>query len=531
MVDTNKEVQLALVSCAQGVEPSLQRLYQLEAPRMMSLALHMVGQRAIAEDLLTDTFVLIWKNADSYEPGRGSARAWLYSILRYRALGRLRQAGRPAGSQTGFASFPSAESLRVAANSSPQGRFLAGVAVLDDTVRLAVFMAFFKGYDYPRIAQRLERSVSQARQMVTQGLLSLLDDPDDTEASYDPERSVRLAEYTLGLLGPDEVKGVHALLANDDAAVLEALGWEERFLGLADLLAVVHPSGQVYYRIQARLGHDAIPAPATLLRQPEHAQSVVPPAQSVGRPEFIVPIAAAEPETPPPTPSGIEHQQAPEPENVLASSARTQAAGLLSQMPHSPPEPVEQGGPVSSDVPEDRTDIDRAPTRIVRVGQGWKLATLVFALTTAAALATHAVRPPPEPPVTVIKIAPQMGAIMQPPASSSTPGWVVSMDHQQNLVFRPLVHTEIPGDAVVRLWTQATPTERPRLLATIDPNQAFTLPAAQTGLIKEGQILEMTQESAVDNKSSESQGPVLYLGRMVSFGVQAPTEPVSGPAS
>lgn len=517
MADAQTEVQDALLACAQGTERALQRLYQLEAARMMSLALHMVGQRAIAEDLITDTFVLVWKNADSYDPERGNARAWIYSILRYRALGRLRQAGRPAGSQTGFASFPSIETLSSAAVSSHRPAFLKGLAGLDDTVRQSVFLAFFKGFDYPRIAQRLERSVSQSRHLVTLGLQALLDDHAAMSGNHDDGRSVRLAEYTLGLLAPEEIKEVHALLAHDDDAVLEALDWEDKFLALADLLAIVHPSGQVYYRIQARLGHDAIPAPATLLRQPEQA----PAFAGIESAPFSVglPSVASDADVPNDTVMHLGSDQQPAHgtnESGSLAGRHTQASGLAESVGKA----TADAGSYGSDQ-DIRQQQPEAPVTIVRTGVAWKLATFVFALVAAAAWAMNAVRPPPEPPVTIVRVAPRMGAILQPPGSSSTPAWVVSMDHQQNLSFRPLVQTEIPGDAVVRLWTQFSPTERPRLLATVDPNKSFTLAASQAGLIRDGQILEMTQETSQSDDQAQPQGPVLYIGRIVSFG-QAP---------
>src|SRR3546814_12750379 len=61
---------------------------------MLALGLKILSQRATAEDLVRDAFILIWKNASSYDPAMGDARTWMYSIARYRALSRLRQAGR-----------------------------------------------------------------------------------------------------------------------------------------------------------------------------------------------------------------------------------------------------------------------------------------------------------------------------------------------------------------------------------------------------------------------------------------------------
>src|SRR5690606_22345608 len=79
----------------QGDERAFQQLYQHESPHMLALCTTMLAKPADAEEMVRDSFMLIWKNADSYDPAVGTARAWMYSIMRYRVLNRLRQSGRP----------------------------------------------------------------------------------------------------------------------------------------------------------------------------------------------------------------------------------------------------------------------------------------------------------------------------------------------------------------------------------------------------------------------------------------------------
>ncbi len=88
-LDFNYEAQLA--ACSRGNQEALQTIYLHEAPRMLALCLKMFPERSIAEEIVRESFLLIWKHADSYDQRLGSARAWMYSILRYRALTRRRR--------------------------------------------------------------------------------------------------------------------------------------------------------------------------------------------------------------------------------------------------------------------------------------------------------------------------------------------------------------------------------------------------------------------------------------------------------
>ena len=54
------------------------------------MALKVLTDRGAAEDVVQEAFLSIWKQAASYDTSRGSARTWLLTVVRNRAVDRLR---------------------------------------------------------------------------------------------------------------------------------------------------------------------------------------------------------------------------------------------------------------------------------------------------------------------------------------------------------------------------------------------------------------------------------------------------------
>ena len=65
-------------------------LYARYAGVAFSLAYNMMHERQAAEDLVQEAFLEVWVKAGSYREERGSARAWLLSIVHNRGVDRLR---------------------------------------------------------------------------------------------------------------------------------------------------------------------------------------------------------------------------------------------------------------------------------------------------------------------------------------------------------------------------------------------------------------------------------------------------------
>jgi RNA polymerase sigma-70 factor (ECF subfamily) len=83
-----------VVAMASGDRRALARLYALHAARLVRLTLRILGDRAEAEDVVHDVFVEAWQRANDFDPEHGTARAWLTTRARSRAIDRAARAVR-----------------------------------------------------------------------------------------------------------------------------------------------------------------------------------------------------------------------------------------------------------------------------------------------------------------------------------------------------------------------------------------------------------------------------------------------------
>jgi len=66
-------------------------LYERFAGRIYGLGLVMLGNEAAAQDLVQDTFVKLWRNADRYDRSRGKLETWVLLIARSLAIDAIRR--------------------------------------------------------------------------------------------------------------------------------------------------------------------------------------------------------------------------------------------------------------------------------------------------------------------------------------------------------------------------------------------------------------------------------------------------------
>src|SRR5437868_10046221 len=88
-----------LNAIAGGATWAMDSLYQRYSRILYSLAYRMVADHQIAEDLLQDAFLAVWRRSNSYSPQTGAARSWLISILHHRAIDHLRRVRRRSSIQ------------------------------------------------------------------------------------------------------------------------------------------------------------------------------------------------------------------------------------------------------------------------------------------------------------------------------------------------------------------------------------------------------------------------------------------------
>lgn len=111
----------------------------------------------MAEDLVHDAFVAAWQKIGRFDSSRGTLRAWLLTIVRNRAIDRVR--ARRHTIEVGDADEQSL--LRTEANPTWEGavarrsatELRAALDSLPNEQRRAIELAYFEGYTYREIAQ------------------------------------------------------------------------------------------------------------------------------------------------------------------------------------------------------------------------------------------------------------------------------------------------------------------------------------------------------------------------------------------
>ncbi|MFQ5880532.1 MAG: sigma-70 family RNA polymerase sigma factor, partial [Dehalococcoidia bacterium] len=73
---------------------AFEALYDRYGNLVYSTALRVVGQPAIAEDVVQEVFLRLWRRPENYVPQRGRFAVWLLSVTRNRAIDEVRTRGR-----------------------------------------------------------------------------------------------------------------------------------------------------------------------------------------------------------------------------------------------------------------------------------------------------------------------------------------------------------------------------------------------------------------------------------------------------
>lgn len=85
----DKELVQAIV---ERHEAAVAELYDRFSGMLLALAQRVLSDPADAEEILQETFLQVWNQADRYDPKRSSVSTWLVLIARSRAIDRLRSA-------------------------------------------------------------------------------------------------------------------------------------------------------------------------------------------------------------------------------------------------------------------------------------------------------------------------------------------------------------------------------------------------------------------------------------------------------
>jgi RNA polymerase sigma-70 factor (ECF subfamily) len=155
-----------------GDESAMAALYDRYSSLVYSVALRVLGDTGVAEDILQEVFMQLWRNPGRFDASRGNLAPWLAVITRNRAIDSLRKL-RP---ETGI------EDLVVSvepdmASDAERGRAMEKVRGALGNMplpqRSALEMAYFEGLTHTEIAAKTGEPLGTIKTRIRAGLLAL----------------------------------------------------------------------------------------------------------------------------------------------------------------------------------------------------------------------------------------------------------------------------------------------------------------------------------------------------------------------
>jgi RNA polymerase sigma-70 factor, ECF subfamily len=158
---------------------AISELYDRYGRLVFSLAVKIVGESTVAEEITQDVFVQIWNKADTFRPESGKVITWLSSVARYRAIDVLRrQNARPEGHHISlddgfFEEDKEADVVPAVELLLEHQRVRRALQDLPPDQRIALNLAYFQGLTQQQISEKLNEPLGTIKTRIRLGMQKL----------------------------------------------------------------------------------------------------------------------------------------------------------------------------------------------------------------------------------------------------------------------------------------------------------------------------------------------------------------------
>ncbi len=163
----------ALEQVARGDRAALRSVYDATSAKLFGICLRISRDRELAEDVLQDVYVKVWRRAGRFDPAKASPITWLAAIARNTAIDAIRKRGRrDEVSDDVLADFedsaPRADALVEQRQDS--ARVVDCLDTLEGEQKRSIREAFFGGFTYSELADRRGVPLGTMKSWIRRGL-------------------------------------------------------------------------------------------------------------------------------------------------------------------------------------------------------------------------------------------------------------------------------------------------------------------------------------------------------------------------
>lgn len=146
-----------------------------------SLARRVCVDETLAEDVVQEVFLLIWRDPQRFDPRRGSVSSWLLTLVHHRSVDAVRRevtrrrrvAAPVEGTEAGLPPDPGADHAALGAVEA--GKVRDALAQLPDDQREALLLAYFGGYTQREVASLVDVPLGTVKSRMFAGVRKMRD--------------------------------------------------------------------------------------------------------------------------------------------------------------------------------------------------------------------------------------------------------------------------------------------------------------------------------------------------------------------
>jgi RNA polymerase sigma-70 factor (ECF subfamily) len=169
-------LQDLIARTALGDRAAFEHLYRATRSKLFAVSLRIVRERPLAEEVLQDSFVNIWRRASDYAAAKSAPLTWMTAIVRNRSVDLVRRTREEPDVDDELVANLADEGAtpeREAAMRGEAHTLRKCLAELDAEQRQTIALAFFHGLTHSELAAHLRRPLGTVKTHVRRGLMRL----------------------------------------------------------------------------------------------------------------------------------------------------------------------------------------------------------------------------------------------------------------------------------------------------------------------------------------------------------------------
>ena len=175
--DAGNDLAARLRLVARGDADAFDAVYDFVASSVFGVVRRVVRDPAQSEEVTQEVLLEVWRTAATFDPGRGSATAWVMMLAHRRAVDRVRSAQKESERErrTAVADIPFDEVAEAVESSLEHQRVRRCLGSLTELQRESVTLAYYGGYTYGQVASLLGVPAGTIKTRMRDALIRLRD--------------------------------------------------------------------------------------------------------------------------------------------------------------------------------------------------------------------------------------------------------------------------------------------------------------------------------------------------------------------